>query len=473
MSVRSFWLAGKPAQTDNILPVLDKYTGAVIAQVALAGPDDIHAALAAAVAAEPAMAALASYERAQILEQLLAGIQARFEELSQLLCAEAGKAIKDARGEVQRLIDTVKIAAGEATRIYGEVLPLDISARTKNYRGMSKRVPIGTCAFVTPFNFPLNLVAHKIAPAIAAGCPFVLKPASYTPLSALLLGEILAQTALPPGAFSILPSTREAADLLVTDERSKLLSFTGSAPVGWDMKARAGKKKVTLELGGNAACIVHDDVNIDDAVTRLIIGAYYQSGQSCISVQRILIHENVYEEVRDKLVQASQKLVAGNPVDEATFIGPLISEKEAQRLCRWIEAATDSGATLLCGGDREGAVLAPTLLEHVLHDQPLWTEEAFGPVAVLEKYSDFNDALARVNDSAYGLQAGIFTRDIGRIQNAWDLLHVGGVVINDVPSFRVDNMPYGGVKDSGLGREGVRMAIEDMTEVRLLVIRNI
>jgi acyl-CoA reductase-like NAD-dependent aldehyde dehydrogenase len=473
MTARAFWLAGKPVLTDNTLPVLDKYSGAVIAHVALAGPADIDAALAAAVAAEAPMAALASYERAQILEQLLAGIQARFEELAQLLCAEAGKAIKDARGEVQRLIDTVKIAAGEATRIYGEVLPLDISARTRAYRGMSKRVPIGTCAFVTPFNFPLNLVAHKIAPAIAAGCPFVLKPASYTPLSALVLGEILAETALPPGAFSILPSTREAADLLVTDERSKLLSFTGSAPVGWDMKARAGKKKVTLELGGNAACIVHDDVNIDDAVARMIIGAYYQSGQSCISVQRILIHENVYEEVRGKLVAATQALIAGNPFDEKTFIGPLISEKEAQRLCRWIESATDRGGVLLCGGDRAGAVLAPTLVEHVQHDEPLWTEEAFGPVAVLEKYTDFKDALARVNDSAYGLQAGVFTRDIGRIQDAWDYLHVGGVVINDVPSFRVDNMPYGGIKDSGLGREGVRMAIEDMTEVRLLVIRNI
>lgn len=473
MTVRALWLAGQPVVTDNCLPVLDKYSGAVIARVALAGPAEIHAALAAAVAAEAPMAALASYERAAILEQLLAGIQERFEELSQLLCAEAGKAIKDARGEVQRLIDTVRIAAGEATRIYGEVLPLDISARTRSYRGMTRRVPIGTCAFVTPFNFPLNLVAHKIAPAIAAGCPFVLKPASYTPLSALVLGEILAATALPPGAFSILPSTREAADLLVTDGRSKLLSFTGSAPVGWDMKARAGKKKVTLELGGNAACIVHEDANIDDAVARLIIGAYYQSGQSCISVQRVLIHEAVFEAVRDKLVAASQTLVAGNPADEKTFIGPLIAEKEAERLCRWIESATDRGGVLLCGGDREGAVLMPTLLAHVPHDEPLWTEEAFGPVAVLEKYSDFNDALARVNDSAYGLQAGIFTRDIGRIQTAWDQLHVGGVVINDVPSFRVDNMPYGGVKDSGLGREGVRAAIEDMTEVRLLVIRNI
>lgn len=472
MTTHALWLAGKPLITDQRLPVLNKYNGERIGEVCLADTAHIDAALAAAVAAEPAMAALAAYERVAILEQLLAGIQARFEELSQLLCLEAGKAIRDARGEVQRLLDTVKIAAGEASRLGGEVMTLDISPRTRAYRGMSRRVPVGACAFVTPFNFPLNLVAHKIAPAIACGCPFVLKPASHTPLSALVLGEILAGTALPPGAFSIVPSTREAADLLVTDPRSKLLSFTGSALVGWDMKARAGKKRVTLELGGNAACIVHDDSDIDDVIQRLLIGAYYQSGQSCISVQRILIHASRYEQVRERLVAASQQLVLGNPQDEATFIGPLISEKEARRLCNWVASAQARGARLLCGGGREGALMQPTLMEGVPHDEPLWTEEAFGPVAVLEPYDDFEAALAQVNDSAFGLQAGVFTRDIGRIQRAWDVLHVGGVVINDVPSFRVDNMPYGGVKDSGLGREGVRCAIEDMTEIRLLVIRN-
>lgn len=470
---RPLWLAGKAVVTNQTTPVFDKFSGEKIADIALAGPTEIDEALGAAVAAEPLMAAMPSYERAEVLEQLLAGIQDRFEELSQLLCAEAGKPIKDARGEVQRLVDTVKIAAGEATRIYGEVMPLDVTPRTKAYRGMTKRVPIGACAFISPFNFPLNLVAHKIAPAIAAGCPFVLKPASHTPLSALVLGEILAKTSLPPGAFSILPSTRDAADMLVTDERSKLLSFTGSPAVGWDMKARAGKKKVTLELGGNAACIVHSDVNLDDAVARIVFGAFYQSGQSCISVQRILVHESVYADLRHKLVAATKALVMGNPADEKTFIGPMISEKEAQRLSRWIESARKNGGDVLCGGGLNGAMLEATLVEHVPHGEPLWTEEAFGPVAVLETYKEFDDALARVNNSAFGLQAGIFTRDIGRINKAWDLLHVGGVVINDVPSFRVDNMPYGGVKDSGLGREGVRAAIEDMTEVRLLVIRNI
>ncbi len=472
-SQRPLWLANKPVQTTDSLPVYNKFSGELIAQVAMAGPAEIAQALAAAVAAEAPMAALAAFEREAILEQLLAGIIQRREELAELLCLEAGKPIKDSRGEVQRLIDTVKIAAGEATRIYGEVLPLDISARTRAYRGMSKRVPIGACAFVSPFNFPLNLVAHKIAPAIAVGCPFVLKPASFTPLSALVLGEILSETALPAGAFSILPSTRAAADMLVTDPRSKLLSFTGSPSVGWDMKNRAGKKKVTLELGGNAACVVHADADLDDAVARVVFGAFYQSGQSCISVQRIFVHEAVYADFRHKLVAATQALQQGDPRDEATFIGPVISEKEAERLERWIQSACDAGATLLCGGQRQGAMLSATLLEHVDSQQPLFAEEAFGPVAVLEAYKDFDAVLVAVNDSAFGLQAGIFTRDIGRIQQAWDRLHVGGVVINDVPSFRVDNMPYGGVKDSGLGREGIRAAIEDMSEVRLLVIRNI
>jgi acyl-CoA reductase-like NAD-dependent aldehyde dehydrogenase len=336
---------------------------------------------------------------------------------------------------------------------------------------MTKRVPIGPCSFISPFNFPLNLAAHKIAPAIAAGCPFVLKPASRTPIGALLIGEILAETDLPPGAFSILPCHREGAELFTTDERLKLLSFTGSPSVGWDLKARAGKKKVTLELGGNAACIVDVDADVADAVSRLITGAFYQSGQSCISVQRILVHEQIYDELRDRLVAATKTLKMGDPKLEETFIGPMIAESEAKRLDEWIQAAMKAGAKLLCGGKREGAMLQATLLEDVPRDQPLCAKEAFGPVAMLDRFSDFDVALDEVNDSVFGLQAGIFTRDIYKIQRAWGRLEVGGVIIGDVPSWRVDNMPYGGVKDSGLGREGIRYAIEDMTEPRLLVIR--
>ena len=333
------------------------------------------------------------------------------------------------------------------------------------------RVPIGPCSFISPFNFPLNLAAHKIAPALAVGCPFVLKPASLTPVGALLIGEILAETDLPEGAFSILPCRRDGAELFTTDERLRLLSFTGSPAVGWALKAKAGKKKVVLELGGNAAVIVDEDADLDDAASRIITGAFYQSGQSCISVQRILIHETLYGPMKDRLVAAARSLTMGDPKEEGTIIGPMISEKEATRLESWIRSSVDGGAKLLCGGGREGVMMEATLLERVPADADLSCQEAFGPVAIMTPFSDFDEALAEVNRSRFGLQAGIFTRDLYKMQRAWDRLEVGGVVIGDVPSWRVDHMPYGGVKDSGLGREGIRFAIEDMTEIRLLVIR--
>ncbi|MFC1474930.1 aldehyde dehydrogenase family protein, partial [bacterium] len=395
----------------------------------------------------------------------------RQEELALALCIEAGKPIKDSRGEVSRLIDTFRIASEESVRVDGEVMTLDISPRVRGYSGMWKRVPLGPASFISPFNFPLNLTAHKIAPALAVGTSFVLKPASHTPIGALLIGEVLAETDLPEGAFSILPATRAAADILVTDDRLKLLSFTGSPEVGWDMKARAGKKKVVLELGGNAACIVDEDADVVDAVQRIIIGAFYQSGQSCIGVQRIIIHEKIYDEVKDKLVAATKKLKMGDPRNEDTFIGPMISDKEAARLDNWIQGAVKSGAKLLCGGGRAGNMLEATLLENVPRDSDAYAQEAFGPMALLTPFSSFDDALAEVNDSTFGLQAGIFTRDIYKAHKAWDVLEVGGIVIGDVPSWRVDHMPYGGVKDSGLGREGIKFAMEDMSEIRLMVLR--
>ncbi|CAN0530437.1 unnamed protein product, partial [Ectocarpus sp. 8 AP-2014] len=395
----------------------------------------------------------------------------RYDELAYALCIEAGKPIKDAEGETTRLIDTFRIAAEESVRNYGEVQPLDISARAKGYMGMWKRVPIGPCSFISPFNFPLNLAAHKIAPAIAVGCPFVMKPASKTPLGAIIMGEILAETDLPKGAFSILPASRDGADLFTVDDRLKLLSFTGSPGVGWDLKAKAGKKKVVLELGGNAAVIVDHDADLDDALERIIFGAFYQSGQSCIGVQRIIIHESIYDQFKAMLVAKTKDLVSGDPKDRDTFIGPMISEGEASRLHGWIESAVADGATLLCGGKRTGNMLEATLLENVSTGADAYREEAFGPLALLSKFSDFGAAMEEVNDSKFGLQAGIFTRDLFKTLDAWDHLDVGGVVINDVPSYRVDNMPYGGVKDSGLGREGIRFAMEDMTEIRNLVIR--
>jgi acyl-CoA reductase-like NAD-dependent aldehyde dehydrogenase len=337
---------------------------------------------------------------------------------------------------------------------------------------MWKRVPVGPCAFITPFNFPLNLAAHKIAPALAAGCPFVLKPASWTPVGALLIGEILAETNLPEGAFAILPCRSQDVAALVTDDRIKLLSFTGSPEVGWALKARAGKKRVLLELGGNAAVVVDEDADLDDAVQRIVFGAFYQSGQSCISVQRILGHASIYEALRDKLVEATRKLVVGDPKDELTFIGPVISEEDARRLEEWVRSAVAHGGRLLCGGNRRGALFEATLLEDVPKTENLCADEAFGPVAVLSRFTDFDAALAAVNDSIYGLQAGVFTRDLYKAMRAWDRLEVGGVLIGEVPSWRVDHMPYGGVKDSGLGREGIRFAMEEMTEIRLLVVRN-
>jgi acyl-CoA reductase-like NAD-dependent aldehyde dehydrogenase len=466
-----YFLASKAVSPNEDLVVTNKFTGEPATRVAMADAEAIEQGIAAAAASAAEFAAWPAYQRQEVLMHCVRRFEERAEELAYSLCIEAGKPIRDSRGEVTRLIDTFRVAAEESVRIYGEVMPLDISARAANYRGMWKRVPVGPCSFISPFNFPLNLAAHKVAPAIAVGCPFVLKPASLTPLGAIMIGEVLAETDLPEGSFSILPCRRDSAGLFTTDERLKLLSFTGSPDVGWQLKSQAGKKKVVLELGGNAAVVVDQDADVEDAVARIIVGAFYQSGQSCIGVQRIMIHESIYSQVRDALVEKTLALQSGDPLLEETFVGPMISEKEAQRLEGWIQSAVAAGGRLLCGGNRQGAMLEPCLLEGVPKTEPLCAQEAFGPTAVLSKFSDFESALAEVNDSVFGLQAGIFTRDLYKAQRAWDTLEVGGVVIGDVPSWRVDNMPYGGVKDSGLGREGIRWAIEDMTEARLMVIR--
>ncbi|QPG05900.1 aldehyde dehydrogenase family protein [Salinimonas marina] len=466
-----YYLASEAVFANQDLDVTNKYTGEVATKVAKADAATIDKAIAAAQQAQPAMTKMAPYQRKAVLDHCVKRFEERFDELAQALCIEAGKPIKDARGEVTRLIDTFRIAAEESVRINGEVINLEISERAHGYQGMTKKVPIGPCSFISPFNFPLNLTAHKVAPAIAAGCTFVLKPASRTPIGALIIGEVLAETDLPKGAFSILPCSRDGAELFTTDDRLKLLSFTGSPDVGWELKAKAGKKPVVLELGGNAACIVDEDADLDDAINRIIIGAYYQSGQSCISVQRLLVHERIYDEFKERYVARVKDLVSGDPSDENTFIGPMIAESEAERLENWINSARDQGASVLCGGTRKGPMLEATVLENVPKDCDVSADEAFGPVSVLAKFSNYDEALQEANDSRYGLQAGVFTRDIYKIQQAWDELDVGGVIIGDVPSWRVDNMPYGGVKDSGLGREGLRYAIEDMTETRLLVIR--
>ena len=467
-----YYLNNKAVFANEALEVTDKYTGEVATRCALADAAAIDEGIAGAVRATEPMAKMPSYEKKAVLEHCVTRFKERFDELAMALCIEAGKPINDAEGEVTRLIDTFQIAAEESTRMHGELQALDISPRAKGYQGMWKRVPIGPCSFISPFNFPLNLAAHKIAPALAVGCPFVMKPASRTPLGAIIMGEVLAETDLPEGAFSILACSRDGADLFTVDDRLKLLSFTGSPGVGWDLKARCGKKKVVLELGGNAAVVVDADTkDLDDAVNRIIFGAFYQSGQSCIGVQRIMIHEDIYDVMKAKLVAKTATLIKGDPKQRETFIGPMISESEATRLHGWIDAAAAAGGTILCGGSRDGAMLDATLMDNVPLNQDLCVEEAFGPAAVLQKFSSWDDAISMVNDSKFGLQAGIFTRDFYKVQQAWDEMEVGGVVVGDVPSYRVDNMPYGGVKDSGIGREGIVFAMEDMTEIRNLVIR--
>lgn len=470
-SVYPLYLNNVAQQPNADLAVTDKFTGEVAFRVAQADAAMIDAAISGAVEAAEPMARMASYERQAVLNHCVSRFIERFDELAYALCVEAGKPIKDSEGEVGRLIDTFRIAAEESVRMTGEVQPLDIAPRAKGYQGMWKRVPIGPCSFISPFNFPLNLAAHKIAPALAVGCPFVMKPASRTPLGAIIIGEVLAETDLPKGAFSILPASRGGADLFTIDDRFKLLSFTGSPEVGWDLKSRCGKKKVVLELGGNAAVIVDVDADLDDVIERVLFGAFYQSGQSCIGVQRIIIHVDIYDRFRDMLVARTKALVVGDPKQRETSIGPMIDVKEATRLEAWVKEAVAAGGTLLCGGSRDGAMLDATLLEAVPAHCRIVTEEAFGPVAVLSSFTDFSAALVEVNASRFGLQAGVFTRDLFKMFDAWDQLEVGGVLVNDVPSYRVDNMPYGGVKDSGLGREGVRFAMEDMTEIRNLVVR--
>ena len=469
-----YYLANKPQTSKETMDVMDKYTGKRATRVAVPDAAAVEKAIAAAVKATVPMREFKPWARQAVLQHCADRFEERRDELAYALCVEAGKPIKDSDGEVTRLIETFRIAAEEAVRVNGETINLEIAKRLDGYHGYTKRVPLGPVSFITPFNFPLNLVAHKVAPAIAAGCPFVLKPAERTPIGSLIIGEILAETDLPKGAFSILNLDGKHASPLVEDPRFKLLSFTGSQ-IGWDLKAKAGHKKVTLELGGNAACIVDADQasKLDKVVERIIFGAFYQSGQSCISVQRIYVHESIYDELKRKLVAATKKLKSGDPKKKDTFIGPMIDEAAATRLHDWIEEARKAGAKLLCGGKRSGAMLEATLMEGVPDNAKVNRLEVFGPFALLAPFKKFDDVVAMVNDSDYGLQAGIFTDSLNHAMRAWNELDQGGVIVNDIPSFRVDNMPYGGAKYSGIGREGVKYAIDDMSELRLMVIRDL
>jgi len=470
VATHGFFVDGRWHENGDIVEIRAPYDGSLVGRVTQGRREHADAAITAAVKAFGTTRRLPAFERQRVLRRIAASISERKEEFAHTLAQEAGKPIKAARTEIERSIFTFTVASEETTRIYGEFLPLDWQEFTAGRWGIVRRFPLGPIAGITPFNFPLNLVAHKVAPAIAAGCPMILKPAPQTPLCSLLLAECVQQAGWPDGGLNVLPLSNEDAGLLVTDDRIKLISFTGSVPVGWDIKRRSGKKKVILELGGNAAVIVHSDADLAYAAQRSVTGGFGYAGQTCISVQRILVEHSVYGKFTDLFVDAVKQLKAGDPLDESTDVGPVIRENDAVRTINWIDEAVRGGARLLCGGRRNNLVIEPTVLTGTKPDMKVNCQEIFGPVVTVEPYPDFDQALRQVNNTAYGMQAGIFTRDANLLFRAYEELEMGAVIAGDVPSFRIDPMPYGGVKDSGLGREGLRYAIEEMTEPKLLVM---
>lgn len=465
-----FYLDGKWVTEGEPFEVRSPFDQSVVGSGYRATAAHAEAAVLASKRAFQSTKKMPSYERQRILRAIAQGIRARHEEFARLMALEAGKPIKTARAEVDRAVFTFEVAAEEATRIGGEWLPLDLQPSTVGRAAIVRRFSLGPIFAITPFNFPLNLVAHKVAPAIAAGCTVVLKPAPHTPLSAFLLAEVVEAAGLPAGALNVLPLAIPEAERLVTDDRLKLLTFTGSGAVGWALKQKAGKKKVLLELGGNAGVIVHSDWDVEDAARRCVAGGFSFAGQSCISVQRIYVQRTVQEKFLSALLAGVKKLRTGDPLDDATDVGPMISESAARRAVTWIEEAVAAGARIETGGKRTGSIVEPTVLTNTRREMKVSCEEVFAPIVNVETYDDFADAIRRVNDSPFGLQAGLFTRDAKQLLTAFEDLEVGGVIAGDVSAFRIDHMPYGGVKESGLGREGLRCAIEEMTEPRLLVL---
>ncbi|HTU99997.1 MAG TPA: aldehyde dehydrogenase family protein [Luteitalea sp.] len=472
--VRPLFLAGHDRHSAETAEVRNPYDGTLVARVSVAGSTEYEEAAQACVAAAPVVAALPVHERARILRKVSQALAERRDEFARRIVAEAGKPLRDARTEVDRAAMTFEVAAEEARRLAGggEVLPMDLAPHGEGRVALTRRVPIGPIAAISPFNFPLNLVAHKLAPALAAGNPLVLKPATRTPLSALALAALMRDAGLPEGALSVLPMSRETGDLLVRDDRFRLLTFTGSAEVGWAMKAKAGRKKVVLELGGNAAVIVDEGADVAVAAERTATGGFSYAGQSCISVQRVYVHDRQWDAFRDAFLERVDELATGDPADERTAVGPLITEGDVERIETWTAEAVAAGATVLRGGTRtSNRVFPPTVLTNVPADAKICAEEAFAPIVILERVASLDAAIEAVNASAFGLQAGVFTPSLEGALRAFDRLEVGGVLVNDVPTYRIDHMPYGGVKDSGLGREGPRYAIEDMSEIRLLIVR--
>lgn len=461
------WVTGKEQK-----PVINPFNGEPVAVVHRADQSQVEQAIAAAEDGFSVMRKLASYERQDILKSAAELIHDRREELARSITLEAAKPIKEARNEVERAATTFSLAAGEAVRIHGELLPLDINRLSGDRLGIVSRSPLGVISAISPFNFPLNLVSHKVAPALAAGNTVVLKPSSSTPITALILGEILTEAGLPEGAFNVTPCSPKYAEPLLSHPAVKMVTFTGSPAVGWDMKSRCGKARICLELGGNAAAIVEPDADIEQAINRCVIGGYAYAGQICISLQRLYLHDSIADEFLQGFIKKVQSLKLGDPLKEETQMGPMIDEAAAVKAEAWIKQGIEAGGKLLCGGKRRGNFLEPTVLFNVPEKEPVSCQEVFAPVVVIYRYQDFEEVVYAVNDSEYGLQAGIFSKDINKIITAFNRIEVGGLIANDIPTYRADNYPYGGVKASGLGREGVRYAMEEMTEMRILVVNN-
>lgn len=467
---QKFLIGGEWRSSDEVLEVKFPYDGTVVDSVYMAQPQDLEDAMAAAVRGFEITRKLPAYKRTEILQNLHRLMRERFDELVDVMIMEGGKNRKTAVGEMTRALQTIFVSSEEARRIGGEVFSIDWTPAGENRQGFTRRAPIGTILGITPFNYPINLACHKIGPAIASGNAMILKPAEKTPLSSVILAELVLEAGYPPEAFSMVNCWGPQAEIMVTDPRIAMLSFTGSASVGWMLKGKAGHKKIALELGGNAGLIVHNDADLALAVDQAASGGFANAGQNCIAVQRILIQNDIFETFTDQFISAVKNLKVGDPRDDATDIGPLITLRDAERAENWVQEAIQAGASLLYGGTREGTLMQPTVLTQTTRDMKVSCEEVFAPVVTLSPYQTWDDAIATINDSEYGLQAGIFTNDMKRIMDAWDRIDVGGLQVNSVSTFRVDHMPYGGIKASGFGREGVKYTIDEMTEIRLMVL---
>ena len=469
-----FLLCGKEWTDGDAMEVRSPWDQGLVGRVTKATRADARQAVHHAVVSMRRTRALPRWKRREILEDVASALIEQKDRFAQLIVAEAGKPVRQARLEVDRAVLTFKTAAEEAARLGGESIPLDLTEGNEGRWGLVQRFPVGPVLAITPFNFPLNLTAHKVAPAMAAGCPLLLKPAPQGTFTALALGEVILKAGWPEEALAVLPlENADTAWLAEKEDRIKLVSFTGSAKVGWDLKTHSGRKRVLLELGGNAALIVHSDwQDLDDAALRTAHSAFNYAGQTCISTQRVYVERSIFQTFLWKVVDIAAKMVVGDPAEEATEIGPLIRQSDAERVEAWVKEAVASGAKLVAGGERKGSMLMPAILTATAPGMKLHDEEVFGPVLTIDPYDDYEDALARVNHSKYGLQAGLLTRDSGRILTAYRELEVGALIVGDTPSWRLDPMPYGGVKDSGLGREGIRWAVEEMTEPRMLVMNS-